>query len=226
MIEVELTKIFPEAKIARFDSDSSAAEAMPAQYDRVKSGGVDIIIGTQSIAKGFDFPNLTLVGVIQADNGLMMPDFSAEERAFQLLSQVVGRVGRNEKVSRIFIQSYRPDHPIVRFGATADFISAAPALLDFRKKSHFPPFCFLLKITTVQKTETTAIRKARELRKTLLTKYPDLLISQPTPAFYERAHNTYRWQIIIKSQRRADLLQIVHDLPPELRFELDPPSLL
>jgi len=226
MIELELAKIFPEARIARFDSDSAPSEAMPAQYERVKSGGIDIIIGTQSIAKGFDFPHLTLVGVVQADSGLMLPDFSAEERAFQLISQVVGRVGRNEKLSRIFIQSYQPDHPIVRFGARADFPAAYQPLLEHRRLSHFPPFCFLLKITIVQKTEATAVKKARLLRAALLEKHPAVLVSQPTPAFYERSNNTYRWQIIVKSSKRTDLLAIIRELPPEIRFEIDPPSLL
>jgi primosomal protein N' (replication factor Y) len=226
MIEFELGKIFPDAKIARFDSDVSAAEAMPAKYAEVKDGKIDIIIGTQSIAKGFDFPNLTLVGIVQADNGLVMPDFSAEERVFQLLSQVVGRVGRNEKLSRILIQTYQPNHPIIKFGATADFIPAADFLLDQLKKANFPPFCFLLKVTIAQKTEATTIKKSREIRSSILKKHPDVLVSQPTPSFYERGDGIYRWQIIIKSKQRSSLLEIIHELPPEVRFEIDPPSLL
>ncbi|MDR0980150.1 MAG: primosomal protein N' [Candidatus Nomurabacteria bacterium] len=226
MIESELTKLFPDARIARFDSDTAAAESMPIQYEKVKNGEIDIIIGTQSIAKGFDFPNLTLVGIVQADNGLAMPDFAAEERVFQLLCQVVGRVGRNEKLSRIFIQTYQPDNAVIKFGTTANYLAAYDYLLANRKKAHFPPFCFLLKITTVQKTESTAIKKAREIRTQILKMFPDVLISQPTPAFYERGADTYRWQIILKSQHRARLLEVVKTLPPEVRFELDPPSLL
>lgn len=226
MIEAELTRIFPEAKIARFDSDVSASEAMSAKYTQVKDGEIDIIIGTQSIAKGFDFPNLTLVGIVQADNGLMMPDFSAEERVFQLLSQVVGRVGRNERLSCILIQTYQPDNSVIRFGANADYLAAYKFLLSRLEESHFPPFCFLLKITTVQKTESTAVTKARDIRKLILEKYSDVLISQPTPAFYEHGADTYRWQLIVKSKKRNRLLEIVHSLPPEVRFEIDPPSLL
>ena len=120
-IESELQRLFPQAKIARFDSDNTKGETVATRYAELYRGDIDIIIGTQVVAKGLDLPKLRTVGVIQADSGLSLPDFAASERAFQLLTQVIGRVGRDERATTVVVQTYQPDNPIIKFGAAQDY---------------------------------------------------------------------------------------------------------
>lgn len=224
----ELTKLFPKARIARFDGDSLAADTLEKQYQALYDGDIDIIIGTQVVAKGLDLPKLRFVGVVQADSGLSLPDYQSSERVFQLISQVCGRVGRNEHASRVVVQSYQPAHPAVAYGVARDYESFYRLTIAERKRANFPPFCFLLKAVCTHKTEAGAIRASRDLARTLRSHLPPgAEILGPTPAFYERVRDTYRWQIIIKSPRRGDLAQLVAYIPPtNWQYELDPASLL
>jgi primosomal protein N' (replication factor Y) (superfamily II helicase) len=228
LIESELRRIFPKARIARFDSDSKGDETVDKQYAALYKGEIDIAIGTQVVAKGLDLPHLRTVGVIQADNGLALPDFAASERAFQLLAQVVGRVGRTEHASDVYIQTYQPTHPAIQFGITQDYDGFYQYGLAQRRQGHFPPFTYLLRLTNVYKTETAAIRAARtlatELRHHL---HADVRMFGPTPAFYERQHDTYRWQLILKSPKREHLIDALGHVPStHWQTELDPVSLL
>ena len=228
LIETELRKIFPGANIARFDADNTDDEAVNARYNDLYNGSIDIAIGTQIIAKGLDLPHLRTVGVIQADAGLALPDFNTNERTFQLLAQVVGRVGRNEHQTQVVVQTYQPTHPSIVSGLTQDYESFYNNALLERKKGHFPPFTHLLKLTCVYKTEATAIKNAKKLANELrLKSNPDVQILGPTPAFYERQHGTYRWQLVLKSPKREYLIDLLKFVPPKSwQFELDPTSLL
>ncbi len=229
LVESEVRRLFPEASIARFDADTSKDDTVDKRYKELYDGSIDIIIGTQVIAKGLDLPHLRTVGIIQADSGLSLPDFGSSERVFQLLAQVIGRVGRSEHHTTVVVQSYQPHHPAVTFGLSQDYQGFYDHEIAVRKKTNFPPFCFLLKLTCVYKTEAAAIKNARavmsDLRPHLL---PGMVLFGPAPAFYERAHDTYRWQIIIKSSRRQDLTDILSRLPQSAHWhvELDPTSLL
>lgn len=228
LIETELHKLFPKARIARFDSDNKTDETVNSLYEELYKGEIDIAIGTQVVAKGLDLPQLRTVGVIQADSGLSLPDYAASERAFQLLAQVIGRVGRDEHASEVVVQTYQPTNPAIQYGLTQDYESFYTYALDVRKKSYFPPYSYLLKLTTVYKTEQAAIRAAKtlatELRKSL---NPDVRLLGPTPAFYERQHDTYRWQLVLKSPKREYLVDALGQLPvTHWQSELDPPSLL
>ena len=226
LIESELKKLFPTAVIARFDSDSTNDDTVESRYNDLYSGAIDIIIGTQVIAKGLDLPKLRTVGVVQADSGLSLPDYAASERTFQLLAQVVGRVGRSSHQSNIVIQSYQPNAPAVQLGITQNYSDFYSAAIIERKRALFPPFVYLLKLTCVYKTETAAIRNAQALANSLRNTHTDVQILGPTPTFYERQHDTYRWQIIIKSSKRATLAAIATALPPNWQYDLDPASLL
>lgn len=226
LIESELLKLFPTATIARFDGDSANDDTVESRYNDLYSGAIDIIIGTQVIAKGLDLPKLRTVGVVQADAGLSLPDYAASERTFQLLAQVVGRVGRSSHQSNIVIQSYQPNAPAVQLGITQNYSDFYTAAIAERKRALFPPFTYLLKLTCVYKTEAAAIRNAQSLANELRTKYKDVQILGPTPAFYERQHDTYRWQITIKSSTRATLAAIAYGLPANWQYDLDPASLL
>jgi primosomal protein N' (replication factor Y) len=228
LIETELQKIFPKANIARFDADNNTKQTVNARYNELYSGDIDIAIGTQVIAKGLDLPQLRTVGVIQADGGLALPDFSSTERTFQLLAQVVGRVGRNEHATQVIVQSYQPAHPSVAYGLAQDYDSFYTFALSERQKGHFPPFTFLLKLTCVYKTEAASIKAAKSLASNLRGKVdPHVTILGPTPAFYERQRDSYRWQLILKSPKREYLLQALEHVPTtHWQSELDPTSLL
>jgi len=228
LIESELKKLYPKASIARFDADNSTNETLNARYAELYSGAIDIAIGTQVVAKGLDLPHLRTVGVIQADSGLALPDYSATERTFQLLAQVVGRVGRNEHPTHVIVQSYQPTHPSVTYGLNQDYESFYTYALAERKKALFPPFTYLLKLTCVYKSETAAIKAARELAITLKGHvHKDVTILGPTPAFYERQRDTYRWQLVLKSPKRDHLVQALSHVPvAHWQSELDPTSLL
>lgn len=228
LIETELRKLFKDAVIARFDSDTATDQTVNSLYKELYKGDIDIAIGTQVVAKGLDLPHLRTVGVIQADSGLSLPDYAAGERAFQLLAQVIGRVGRDEHASEVIVQTYQPTHPAITFGLTQDYESFYPYALKLREKSHFPPYTYLLKLTTVYKTERAAIQSAKTVAATLKKVLnPDVRLLGPTPAFYERQHGTYRWQLILKSPKREYLIDALKHVPAtHWQSELDPASLL
>lgn len=228
LIESELRRLFPKARIARFDSDNTTAETVNERYKELYEGTIDIAIGTQVVAKGLDLPKLHTVGVIQADSGLALPDYAASERAFQLLAQVVGRVGRDERDTTVIIQSYQPTHPVIAFGVKQDYEGFYEFALKERQKGGFPPFRYLLQLTDVYKTEATAVRNAQALARDLKAKVSkEVEILGPVPAFYERQHDTYRWQLTLKSPQRSALIKALEYLPPtHWQSELDPTSLL
>jgi len=227
-IEEDTSRLFPSAKIKRFDGDSIKGEGVHDLFDELKTGKVDIIIGTQTIAKGLDLPKLALVGIVQADAGLMLPDFSSAERTFQLIAQATGRVGRSKQPTKAIIQTYQPNHPAVIFGVNQDFEGFYDYEIKNRMKGHFPPFTHLLKLTNSYKTEQGAIKSARNLATSLSsTLHPQSSILGPTPAFYERQRGNYRWQIVVRAKNRTDLIKITEKVPPtHWQSELDPNSLI
>lgn len=228
-IEEEIRKLFPQKKVARFDADSDKNETVEKLYSEIHNGEIDIIIGTQVIAKGLDLPKLKTVCVVQADAGLALPDFTSSERNFQLISQVIGRVGRHSNESNVIIQTYQPEAPSIQFGLNQDYTEFYNFEIKNRQKQNYPPFVYLLKLTCVYKTEISAVRnsqkEAREIRKKFLK---DVQFFGPTPAFYERVGETYRWQIVVKSKKRAPLLEIAREFQgkPQWRVDLDPPGLI
>jgi primosomal protein N' (replication factor Y) len=228
LIESELRRLFPKAAIARFDGDNASAETVNERYKELYDGTIDIAIGTQVIAKGLDLPKLHTVGVIQADSGLILPDYASTERAFQLLAQVVGRVGRDERDTTVIVQSYQPTHPVIQFGLKQDYEGFYEYALKERQKGGFPPFRYLLQLTDVYKTEMAAIRNAKKLATELRRTLPKgIEILGPTPAFYERQHDTYRWQLTLKSPKRDVLVRALEHLPAtHWQADLDPSSLL
>ncbi len=231
-IEEEIKKLFPDKTVRRFDGDTVRGETVAEIYDELKSGQIDIIIGTQTIAKGLDLPNLALVGIVQADAGLMLPDFSSSERTFQLIAQACGRVGRGHEQSTVIVQSYQPDAPAVRFGATQNYPEFYDMEITNRQRGHFPPFAHLLKLTCIYKTEKGAVSAATKLAKEIREKFDveKIKILGPAPAFYERARDTYRWQIVVRASNREVLKQIAAYVASaktaaKWQIELDPNSL-
>ncbi len=228
LIAEEIGKLFPRARVGRFDGDSQKSDGLDKNYKAIYEGAIDIIVGTQVVAKGLDLPKLAFVGVVQADGGLALPDFASEERVFQLLYQVMGRVGRDEKLSTIVIQSYQPDHPAIQAALHKNYEDFYTYTLAKRRHDHFPPFTHLLKITGTYKSEAAALKATNGLLQNLKKiASADVIFLGPAPAFYERARGTYRWQLILRSSHRQDLVDLLPSVPA-LRFQtdLDPISLL
>ena len=235
LIEDELHRLFPSAKIARFDMDTDDDLKLTKIYDEVYRGDYDIIVGTQMIAKGFDFPRLTTLGIVQADAGLSLPDFSSEERTFQLITQVIGRAKRGHQNSNIFIQSFQPDHPIISLASQSDYASFYNYLVQKRQQSKLPPYSFLLKLSVTYKTETATVKNIRTLYKKVIQTAEQLqipenriVVSPPMPAFHERTSAGYTWQLVVKAKSRQNLLDIFDHLPKNnyLHYDFDPISLL
>lgn len=228
LIETELHILFPKANIARFDADNKEDEAINTRYSDLYNGVIDIAIGTQVVAKGLDLPHLKTVGVIQADSGLSLPDFNANERTFQLLAQVVGRVGRDENKTNVVVQTYQPNHPSIVYGLSQDYESFYNQTIKERRRGVFPPFTHLLKLTCTYKTEAAAIKNAKKMAVDLSQKINNKVqILGPTPAFYERQRDSYRWQITLKSPKREYLIDTLKFVPLKYwQSELDPTSLL
>ena len=232
-IEDEMHRLFPHAKIARFDADTDADQSLDKIYDQVHNGNYDIIIGTQMIAKGFDFPKLTTLGIIQADSQLSLPDFSSEERSYQLITQVIGRAKRGHQNSEIFIQSFQPEHQVIQYAIQNNYADFYHYLLEKRQKSKLPPYTFLLKLSMTYKTEAIVVKNIRALYKKIVRytkaeQITQLAITPPMPAFHERTNSGYTWQIIIKAKSRTNLLKIfdIIDKSPYIHFALDPITLL
>lgn len=226
LIESEIAKRFPKARIARFDADTSEADALHTRYQDLYDGNIDIIIGTQIIAKGLDIPKLSLVGVVQADSGLVLPDYTSNERVFQLLYQVIGRAGRGEHKGNVIIQTYQPEHETIQQAVARDYGNFYVNEITKREQAMFPPFCHLLKLTCSYKTEAGAINASRKLAQEIRNNYSAIIVLGPTPAFHERLGGAYRWQIVIKSKQRATLASIAQNLPTGWMSDLDPSTLL
>ena len=226
LLESEIKRLFPEARVKRFDADNKKGEGLDTLYEAVKDGEVDILVGTQAIAKGLDLPKLATVGVVQADAGLSLPDYMAEERTFQLLTQVIGRVGRGHlDTAEVFIQTYRPEHPVLGFAVNEDYLGFYNYVLKRRRVSGFPPYRFVMKLEITMKTESIVLRKIRGVARKLALD-ERLAVSPPCPAFHERTIKGFTWQIIVRSRSRRALLEACTNLDQNFKITLDPPGLL
>jgi primosomal protein N' (replication factor Y) len=221
-----LVKLFPSARIQRFDSDNIAGEHLNEVYAKLHSGEIDILVGTQLLAKGLDLPRLGLVGIISAETSLALPDFSSEERSFQLLYQVIGRVGRGHVKGEVIVQSYEPDSVFVRAATTRDYKKFYEESLLERQKFRFPPFSYLMQLTcrraTLKGAEQASARLANELSELRLP----VEIIGPAPSFYARRGRYYYYQIVVKSKNRNHLLQLTKSVPTDWSINLDPVNLL
>ena len=225
-IVAEVSKLFPKASVARFDGDTKNDESLENRYDEIRSGKVDIIVGTQMVAKGLDLPKLNVVGVVLADMSLYLPDYSANERTFQLLYQVAGRVGRHSSDSKVIVQTYSPDHPAIEAAIGKNYLEFYKNEIEQRKLAKYPPFTFLLSLTVERSKPTTAIRSASDFVNVINKDFKDVEVLGPTPAFRERTPNGYRWQLVIKSKNRKNLNHIIEALPDKWQFDIDPANLL
>ncbi|OFK00023.1 primosomal protein N' [Streptococcus sp. HMSC071D03] len=203
----ELTELFPEARILRMDVDTTRKKGShQALLDQFGKGEADILLGTQMIAKGLDFPNVTLVGVLNADTALNLPDFRSSERTFQLLTQVAGRAGRAEKAGQVLIQSYNPQHYAIRFAKDQDYEGFYAYEMGIRRQLGYPPYYFTIGITLSHKKEEEVLKRAYQVMEILRSGLSDAsIILGPTPKPIARTHNLYHYQILIKYRLEDDL---------------------
>ncbi len=206
----ELKQVLPEARILRMDVDTTkrkgAHEKILTKFGRHEA---DILLGTQMIAKGLDFPNVTLVGVLNADTSLNLPDFRSSERTFQLLTQVAGRAGRANKPGEVLIQTYNPNHYAIQLAREQDYEAFYRYEMRIRKALSYPPYYFTVGLTLSHKDEQEVIKKSYEIVTLIKEGLTDKIkILGPTPKPVARTHNLYHYQIIIK-YRFEDQLEIV-----------------
>ena len=213
-VERLLVERFPSASIARMDVDTTSGKWAHADIlDRVAEGEVDILLGTQMIAKGLDFPNVTLVGVVDADVGINLPDFRASERCFQLLSQVAGRAGRGPKGGLVFVQTRAPSHHAVTCAVAHDYLGFVRKEIDGRETPLYPPAVRLANVvfsgTEEEATMRLADAAAAWLRE-LLGRLADghVILVGPAPCPVERIKNRWRWHLLLKSAHPGELTRV------------------
>lgn len=222
----EIERLFPQAKIARFDTDNSKAERFEKHYEDIRAGKVDILVGTQLLAKGLDLPKLSTLGIILADTSLYMPDYSAHERTFQLINQVLGRIGRGHVAGHAVIQTYHPEHPALTTAINSDYKTFYDAELASRKQFMFPPFCYLLKISVRRASINAAQEAAEKIKEDIQQSGYHVRVEGPAPSFYERFQNKYQWQLVVKATQRSELIKIIDSLPANCSYDIDPMDLL
>jgi primosomal protein N' (replication factor Y) len=239
-IEKYLEQRFPTARILRMDSDTATKkDSYDSMFERMQNGNVDILLGTQMIAKGLDFPNVTLVGVVSADIGLSFPDFRAAEKTFQLITQVSGRCGRGEKAGEVFIQTYNPDHYAIVNGMKQNFVRFSEQELDFRKQLNYPPFYRIGRIFFMAENEKYLIEQLKKNQQTItqlrkMLPPSKLYILGPTAAPMTKIQNKYRYHIVLKAASATILSKAINylnknlSLPSSIKqvIDIDPYSLM
>ncbi|HEY6008108.1 MAG TPA: primosomal protein N' [Geobacteraceae bacterium] len=231
-VEEEVRELLPEARVARLDRDTTRGRGGHARVLRgVEAGEVDILIGTQMIAKGHDFPGVTLVGVVSADASLNLPDFRSAERTFQLVSQVMGRAGRGDQPGRVVIQTLAPEHPAIARAAVHDYPGFCAEELAGRAELGYPPFAFLAALhlsgtsaTAAEEGAATAAACLGALKRELKSRVE---ILGPAPAPLTKVRGRFRWQLLLKSPGRTDLHRLLAAfrnrvrLPATVRLAID-----
>lgn len=235
--EDELHRTFTTARIARLDRDTATGKKQfEAILNGFREGNFDLLVGTQMIAKGHDIPNVTLVGIVNADIGLGMPDFRAAERTFQLLTQAAGRAGRGTLPGIVLIQTINPDHYAIRHAAAQDYAKFYEQELQFRRAMRYPPFSALANVLVRHEKQEEAMRMSGELGHLLEPSPEGIKILGPAQAPVERLKTEYRYQLLIKAASRVKLNELLGKLrqhaidrkwnATSLVIDVDPLSLL
>ena len=217
-VEEVLGKVFPSARIARVDTDTMSRKgALRKTLGDFKAVKLDILVGTQMIAKGLHFPNVTLVGILNADIGLHIPDFRSGERTFQLLTQVAGRAGRGEMEGEVLIQTFTPHSPSVQFARHHDYEGFSDQELEFRKSFSYPPFSHCIILTCRSMNSSLAEFTLQTLHKRLLKNLPDyILLGEPLPSPLSKAAGQFRFQLMLRSESPRSMSQYIKSIIVDL----------
>ncbi|HET9660905.1 MAG TPA: primosomal protein N' [Thermomicrobiales bacterium] len=231
-IEAELSRLYPGARVMRVDRDSiRRLGGYDATIRRIQRGDVDIVVGTQIVAKGLDFPRVTAVGVVQADSALYLPDFRSAERTFQLLTQVAGRAGRRSTTGQVVVQTYTPRHYAIQAAARHDYLAFYEREIEFRAQQRYPPFSRLIRLSMRDRSD----EKCREDGETLAVEIDGVIrangfdadVFGPAPAFVAKIRDLYQWQIIVRGGIKG-FTELVETIPlrSPWSIDVDPQSLL
>lgn len=213
-VQAELEKLLPKARILRMDVDTTrkkgAHERLLAKFGAHEA---DILLGTQMIAKGLDFPEVTLVGVLNADTALSLPDYRSSERTFQLLTQVSGRAGRADKTGQVVIQTYNPEHYAIQLACRQDYEQFFFYEMNLRHLNNYPPYYYTIKITVSAKSEAEAAKESFAIKKGLdQCLSPQALVLGPTPSSILKIKNRFYYQLVIKYKQEPALEKYLQDL--------------
>lgn len=236
-VEAETRRLFPDSGVIRMDSDTTTRKGSHARLlEMFQKGEARVLVGTQMIAKGFDFPDVTLVGVISADTSLHLPDFRSAERTFQLLTQVSGRAGRGDVPGEVIVQSFSPDHYAVEAASRHDYEGFYESEIACREELGYPPFSRLINIVSSDAVDSYAQETLEELASGLAQRLPpnDVRILGPSPCPLAKLKGLYRWHIVIKNSGAEDVSNVVQecmaDLSPSKRsgvsVDVDPVAML
>ena len=228
-LEEYIFQIFPDIRMERLDTDSvSDNEHIGRSIQNLLSGNIDILLGTQMIAKGLDAPNVTLVGVLQADSSLHLPDFRSQERVFSLLTQVAGRAGRGEKKGRVIFEALDVDNPILKFARAQDYDSFYREEIQFRHNTWYPPFSRLIRVLFRSESEKQAeitcqnfadLLKSREDSFQSADGFHTMLLG-PAPAPMEKLHGKFRYHLLIKTVKMEFIREILRTAIPEFKKKM------
>ena len=222
-VEDAVMKLFPKAVVKRMDADAmTRRDAYRETLGAFRTGKIDILVGTQMIAKGLHFPNVTLVGIVNADLALHLPDFRAGERTFQLLTQVAGRAGRGDVEGEVFVQSFTPFSPAIQFARHHDFEGFWEQEIEFRKQWDYPPFTHLVLIHVRSPHEARASFSTETLHRRLAESLPPgTTLSEPAPAPLEKSHGNFRFQLMLRTRAILKLSRHLRAVLDKLPFPED-----
>ena len=217
-IESELHRLFPASGIGRMDTDTTKGrESHRKFYESIKARQINLLVGTQMVAKGLDLPQVTLVGVVSADTALNLPDFRAGERTFDLLTQVAGRAGRGDRPGQVLIQTYCPTHYAIQAASRHDYQAFYRAEIQMRRRLKLPPFVHFVELT-VQGSRRERVRDAAQRLKDVLAAHvgsASIKLLGPAPHRIERLRKTFRWRVVLKARTVAPMLKLVRQALPD-----------
>jgi primosomal protein N' (replication factor Y) (superfamily II helicase) len=214
-----LQKQFPNANVARFDTDNTKSESLA-------EGAVDILVGTQMLVKGLDLPKLSVVGIVAADLSLQIPDFSAEERTYQLINQAIGRVGRGHRSGTVILQTFNPDNKVIHQALAKKYEDFYTTQIQQRTDYAYPPITDIATLWCFKKSSTTAMQHAQDVLQQLRTKHTKVTFVGPALAHHTKKVTFATAQIVVKSTQRSLLNAVVNDLPSGWQYDLEPVQLL
>jgi primosomal protein N' (replication factor Y) len=238
-VEEEIARKFPDLKFARVDSDTMrSSRDYEDLLGRFSRGEVQVLLGTQMIAKGLDYPNVTLVGVISGDTALSLPDFRAAERTFQLITQVAGRAGRGDSPGRVVLQTFMPDDPTIRFAIQQDFVGFARTELGHRQATGLPPFSRMVRIVLRDQDQEKLFKLSEELaaavKEAAMPEGDAVRIKGPMPCAINRIAGHHRIQLVLISEQASRLQKVLAKVrengaltkTDRIAVDVDPVSLL
>jgi primosomal protein N' (replication factor Y) len=222
-VEDTLRKVFPKARIARVDTDAMQQKnTLRDTLAAFKAHRLDILVGTQMLAKGLHYPNVTLVGILNADLTLHLPDFRAGERTFGLLTQVAGRAGRGELLGEVIVQTFTPHSPSIQFARQHDYEGFSAQELEIRRQCGYPPFGHAVLITCRGEHQRRAEFSLVTLHKRLDEQLPSgILMGDPVPSPLERSHNQFRYQLLLRARQTKPITTLISRVLSSTKLDRD-----